>query len=230
MLLDPTFYASVGQDEQTYYAAVYVFLAVGVVMFLVGIIGCCGAFRESPCMLVLFCCFLMVVIVAEIVAVVWVYNNRARIEHYVRDNVKSTVQQHYGVVDSSTKAFDSIQQGLQCCGANGPKDWAGSRYNMRDRGAFDLAVTSLIQVYKIPPSCCRVGVNEEVCKAALNVGIGAQILNVIYSDGCIDKVIEALKNHMNILLGIGIGIGVIECLGLVFSLIRCCGIRNMDKA
>jgi CD81 antigen len=34
---------------------------------------------------------------------------------------------------------------------------------------------------------------------------------------------------MSIVVGVGIGIGVIECLGLIFSLILCCGIRNMDR-
>jgi hypothetical protein len=47
--------------------------------------------------------------------------------------------------------------------------------------------------------------------------------------GCVNKLIDALKNHMSIVVGVGIGIGIIECLGLLFSLILCCGIRNMDR-
>jgi CD81 antigen len=47
--------------------------------------------------------------------------------------------------------------------------------------------------------------------------------------GCVTKLLDALKSHMNIVVGVGIAIGVIECLGLIFSLVLCCGIRNMDR-
>jgi hypothetical protein len=47
--------------------------------------------------------------------------------------------------------------------------------------------------------------------------------------GCIDKLIYLLKSHLSIVVGVGIALAIIECLGLVFSLILCCGIRNMDR-
>ena len=47
--------------------------------------------------------------------------------------------------------------------------------------------------------------------------------------GCIDKLIDTLKSHMSIVIGVGIFIGVVECLGLIFSLVLCCGIRNNDR-
>lgn len=58
------------------------------------------------------------------------------------------------------------------------------------------------------------------------------ILSVIFEymfQGCVSKLVDTLKNHMSIVIGVGIGIGIIECLGLIFSLILCCGIRNMDR-
>lgn len=53
MLTDPTFYMSMAQDESSYYIGIYLFLAVGLLMFIVGFLGCCGAIKESQCMLVL---------------------------------------------------------------------------------------------------------------------------------------------------------------------------------
>jgi uncharacterized membrane protein len=52
MLTDPTFLVSMTQEEKHYYIALYIFFAVGALMLLVAFLGCCGAFRESQCMLV----------------------------------------------------------------------------------------------------------------------------------------------------------------------------------
>lgn len=229
MLTDPTFYVSITQDETSYYTGIYIFLAVGALMFIVGFLGCCGALKESPCMLVSFFCFLLIIVVAEIAAGAWAYNNSDRLQEIVRDTVKSTVQEEYGFVDTRTKTFDEIQRGLQCCGANGPRDWAGSKFNKGDRNILDLTVSSLVQVYKIPASCCREGVSSDLCDSIRNLGVSAHVPGTIYPEGCVDKLIDTLKKHISIVLGVGIGIGVIELMGLIFSLILCCGIRNMDR-
>jgi CD81 antigen len=50
--------------------------------------------------------------VAEIAAGVWAYSNSDKLEEYVRSNVRSTVQEEYGIVDSRTKTFDAIQKGV----------------------------------------------------------------------------------------------------------------------
>jgi len=57
-----------------------------------------------------FFCFLLIIVVAEIAAVVWAYSNSDRLEGYVETSVRSTVQDEYGVVDTRTKTFDTIQK------------------------------------------------------------------------------------------------------------------------
>jgi CD81 antigen len=52
MLTDTAFYVSMAWDESSYYTGIYIFLVAGILMFIVGFLGCCGAYRESPCMLV----------------------------------------------------------------------------------------------------------------------------------------------------------------------------------
>ena len=64
----------------------------------------------------------------------------------------------------------------------GPRDWAGSRYNKAGKGTLDLSVTSVLQIYRIPTSCCRDGIDETICKGAVETGIGAQISEAIYTE------------------------------------------------
>ena len=59
-----------------------------------------------------FFCFLLIIVVAEIAAVVWAYSNSDKLEGYVESSVRSTVQEEYGIVDTRTKTFDAIQKGV----------------------------------------------------------------------------------------------------------------------
>lgn len=229
MLTDPTFYVSMAQDEPSYYSGVYLFLIVGSLMFIVGFLGCCGAIKESQCMLVLFFCFLVIILVAEISAGIWAYSNSEQLEELVRENVKITVQQEYGVVHTRTSTFDEIQQGLKCCGANGPSDWAGSRYNKGDKQSVNLAISSVLQLYNVPPSCCSADPESEICKTAIKTGVAAPISGVIYSEGCVDKLLEKLQQYMSTVVWIGVFVAFAEILGLAFSLVLCCAIQQRDR-
>ncbi|KAL1138472.1 hypothetical protein AAG570_008535 [Ranatra chinensis] len=186
MLTDPTFYVSMAQDESSYYSGVYLLLAVGILLFIVGFLGCCGTLKESQVMLVLFFCVLLIILVAEVSAAAWAYSKRKQLEELVRESVKTTVQQEYGPVESRTQTFDAIQKGLECCGINGPTDWSGTKYNRDDKPEF--VISGKIKVFNIPASCCSTDPNDPSCVAARKVTLGAQISDVIYSQ------VSAYKN------------------------------------
>lgn len=53
MWIDPTFSISMAQDEASYYTGVYLILFVGVLLLIVGFLGCAAAISESQFSLVL---------------------------------------------------------------------------------------------------------------------------------------------------------------------------------
>jgi hypothetical protein len=83
----------------------------------------------------------------------------------------------------------------------GPRDWAGSKYNKLEKSVLDLGVSSLLQIYSIPTSCCRDGIDEIICKGAVEIGIGAQISNVVYSEVSIFVVAEPHLNPLRMAAG-----------------------------
>ncbi|XP_026481249.1 tetraspanin-11-like [Ctenocephalides felis] len=177
---------------------------------------------------IFFCC-LLIILVAEIAAGAWVYYNADRLEGMVRASVKATVQEEYGIIQSRTITFDAIQKGLHCCGASGPQDWARSRYNGADANSINLKVTSDLAIYNMPPSCCKADVSELVCDQSRKAGITAYLNPVINSSGCIDKLVETIRDHMSWVIGIAIGVAVLELLGLIFSVVLCCAIKRNDR-
>lgn len=221
MLVDPTFYVSMAVDYSNYTISLYIFLVGGLVLLLVSFFGCCGSCRESQCLLVSFFCVLLIIVVAQIAAAIWVYCNSDKLEAMIRYNVKSTVQEEYYKDERLQKTFDTIQQGLQCCGAEYASDWNKSK-NIVIGASIDE------KTFNIPKSCCHTGIAESVCQAAtekLNVGTGIDY-RVIYDKGCSPKVVEVVRDNMVIVLIVGIIIIIIEFIGLIFSLILAFGVSN----
>lgn len=153
MLVDPTFMISLAQEQQNYQYALFILLGIGVLMVLLAFCGCCGALKESTCMLVSFFCCMLIVLTAEIAAGVWAYQNSDKLELFVKTNFKNTISSEYSVIDSRTEVVDLVQRRLQCCGVDGPSDWSNARYNNKNGGLLDLALSSAKIAYAVPPSC-----------------------------------------------------------------------------
>lgn len=74
--------------------------------------------------------------------------------------------------------------------------------------------------YLIPASCCRENVAPALCDAARKqIVAGTLDYTVIYDTGCVTKVAEYIRDNLCIILGIGLGIIVVQAVGLIFSLI-----------
>lgn len=229
LLTDSTMYVQVVQDDANFHTGIYILIAAGILMFIIGFLGCCGALRESPCMLVTFFSFLLVILVVEVAAGCWVYFNRAELEKMLQEHVKRTVEKDYSTNEYLTKTFDTIQSNLGCCGANGPRDWSSSRFNQvnkkSDKG-MDLAISSSLQTYKLPLSCCSTPKSPQICDDGSRIGLSANIPVVMYQDGCIEKLKDVLKDHMVTGWALLITIAVLELFGLIFSLVLCCAVRS----
>ena len=51
LFFDTLHYLQVAQTNEEYYRGTYLLMGVGILMTVVGFLGCVGACRESPCML-----------------------------------------------------------------------------------------------------------------------------------------------------------------------------------
>lgn len=230
MLVDNTFIVSLTQQQQNYNAGLYIMLAAGSLLMIISFLGCCGAIRESQCMLVAFFSCLLVVVVAQIAAGAWLYTNRDRLDTILKDTVMYTVKNEYGEIESRTQIVNSVQSDLGCCGATGPADWAGSKYSRKD-ASLPLSLTVSVgsnNFYDIPKSCCKVE-DTEACNSARKVKVGGFVGSEIYNEGCIEKMIVVLKSQIFIVLSVTVGIGVLELLGLIFALVLCCAIDSSDR-
>jgi len=161
----------------------YLILGVGLLVSTLAFLGCCGALTtsrwlivpfsstmdthkalstDSPlsrCLLVLFSLLLTLLTVAELTLVVLLQLKEVEITPLVSIGVKQTVEEKYHPANSGvTLYWDNLQQGLKCCGADGPQDWQDSLFNGQIEETREIGIGAALTrrpPFTVPLSCCR---------------------------------------------------------------------------
>jgi CD81 antigen len=221
MLVAPSFSLSLTQD---YVISVIIILIASILLVVVAIFGILGSLKESQCALTTFFCLLLIIVVAEVSAGVWIHINSDSLKHQIEKAVELTVDQEYHQDESRRQLFDTFQQKLHCCGAKSAGDWIGKKQVV-------VSVTSRPDNYTIPMSCCREDASIEECmKATREVKpAGAVDYTVIYQDGCYNALLSIGKEYSCWILIFGIVIAVIQVLGLIFALILAFAVNRSNR-
>uniref|UniRef100_H2RV56 Tetraspanin n=2 Tax=Takifugu rubripes TaxID=31033 RepID=H2RV56_TAKRU len=103
-----------------FYTGVYLFIAAGALMMVVGFLGCCGAIQESPCMLGLFFFFLLIIFAIEVAAGIWGFSNQTKVVDDITTFYRQTYNNYKTTKDERLKeTLRMIQTGMDCCGPTG---------------------------------------------------------------------------------------------------------------
>ncbi|XP_017261110.1 CD81 antigen-like [Kryptolebias marmoratus] len=109
------------QAPGTFYISVYILIAVGAVMMLVGFLGCYGAIQESQCLLGTFFFFLVILFACEVAAAIWGFMNRDTISKelinfYDAAYIKAVDISGSKNKDAAIKVLEAFHTTLNCCG------------------------------------------------------------------------------------------------------------------
>ncbi|KAK2885893.1 hypothetical protein QQF64_020626 [Cirrhinus molitorella] len=165
--LDPHTVSLLGEGgPETFFIGVYILIAAGGLVMLVGFFGCCGAVRESQCLLGLFFASLLVIFAAEIAAGVFGFLSK--------DEIITEIKNFYDKAarNNSNATVKSYHDVLSCCGST---------------------------------SLCTDVASNQTCHAAIEKFFNSKLFIVGY---------------------VGIGIAGVMIIGMIFSMVLCCAIRN----
>ncbi|XP_041977233.1 CD63 antigen-like isoform X2 [Aricia agestis] len=196
---------SVMVTELKHYLTVapWVFIIIGAVMFVIAFFGCCGAIRESHCMVVTYAIFLLVVIIVQVVLGVLLFTYSDSIKTSLVKVVDSTYDKRSTDTAYAT-IFNNIQQQLVCCGKYGAADYG-------------------IGTLNLDKSCCS-------NPGAVSKLIGGQCTIADANDvGCSTRVADLYEKWNKTIAGVAIGVACVEVVGALFALCLANSIRNMDR-
>ncbi|CAL1568336.1 unnamed protein product [Knipowitschia caucasica] len=127
IILGVSIYLKVNKDKNSISSeslpGVDLLIAVGVIIMLLGFLGCCGAIKENRCMLLLFFIFLLLIFLLLVAAGIL----GAIGEHKVKDWIRERMNKYLPLnnqPDSVKEDLYKMQTELKCCGLlKGPADW-----------------------------------------------------------------------------------------------------------
>lgn len=188
-------------------------MVVGSLMFLITFCGCVGSLRENICLLQTFCICLTVIFLLQLVAGVlgFVFSDKARGK--VTEIINKAIIHYRDDLDLQN-LIDFGQKEFGCCGAVSYTDWSRNMY-------FNCTENRSTESCGVPYSCCLVSKEEAVINTMCGYGAQKHNINeagnVIYTSGCIDKLVDWIHSNLFLLGGIALGLAVPQLIGIFLS-------------
>lgn len=192
----------------------FIFLVVGLFVFIIGFCGCVGALRENTNLLLIFSFALGIIFFAEIALGVLIFMYKDKVKDEINQNLKLMIK-NYRDDEDLQDLIDWIQRDwLKCCGVNSPEDWNMNIY-------FECnQIDPWIESCGVPSSCCypQYLQNRQCGFGVRNnfTSIGNRESNIakIYSDGCVKRGEDWLKYHILPVSIVVVCFAVLQILGI----------------
>ncbi|XP_052798010.1 tetraspanin-36-like [Mya arenaria] len=140
---------------QAYTTSVYVFIGVGVLIFIFTIVGIFAAARPDKMALIVYLGFLPLLLAGMLSGGVLAYVYREEIENTVKnsDLLPTLIKEKYSVVSRVTHSIDYMQKELVCCGGYSYTDyvesvWANDYQSEKPGERKDMAPLTCCADYK----------------------------------------------------------------------------------
>uniref|UniRef100_A0A2I3RZ28 Tetraspanin n=1 Tax=Pan troglodytes TaxID=9598 RepID=A0A2I3RZ28_PANTR len=204
----------------------YVFIGVGAVTMLMGFLGCIGAVNEVRCLLGLYFAFLLLILIAQVTAGALFYFNMGKLKQEMGGIVTELIRDYNSSrEDSLQDAWDYVQAQVKCCGWVSFYNWT---HNAELMNRPEVTYPCSCEVKGEEDN--SLSVRKGFCEAP---GNRTQSGNhpedwPVYQEGCMEKVQAWLQENLGIILGVGVGVAIIELLGMVLSICLCRHVHSED--
>ncbi|XP_017356036.2 leukocyte antigen CD37 isoform X2 [Cebus imitator] len=199
------------------------------------LLGCVGALKELRCLLGLYFGMLLLLFATQITLGILISTQRAQLERSVQDIVEKTIQNYRTNAEETAaeESWDYVQFQLRCCGWHSPQDWFrvhslrgnGSEAHRVPCSCYNLSATndSTILDNVILPQLSRLGPLARSRHSTDICAVPAK--SHIYREGCAQSLRKWLHNNLISIVGICLGVGLLELGFMTLSIFLC---RNLD--
>ncbi|NXW19449.1 TSN1 protein, partial [Circaetus pectoralis] len=175
----------------------YFLIVIGAILLVIGFLGCCGAQKESKCLLMMFFSVVLIIFIAEIAAAVVALVYTGLAETLLTAVVTPLLKEKYGVDRSLTHIWNVTMSEVHCCGLNNYTDFTDSYWYQTH------------ETY--PEPCCN---DRQPCNGTLAAQSKVP--------GCFDQILEEIKTNAGVVGGVAAGIAALEIAAMAVSMYLYC--------
>ncbi|XP_028258218.1 tetraspanin-15 [Parambassis ranga] len=198
--------------EGVFLAPAIILILLGILMFIVSLIGVLASLRDNLTLLKVFMYTLTVCLILELLGGIMALLFRNQTVELLNKNIRRGIVNYYDDLDFKN-IMDFVQKKFKCCGGQEYKDWEVNMYhNCSAPGPLSCGV---------PYTCCVTTKPNEVA----NTMCGYQVLNkarldlidIIHIRGCTDAVFIWLMDNYKTMAGLLLGILLPQFFGVIVS-------------
>ncbi|CAH1641700.1 unnamed protein product [Spodoptera littoralis] len=167
-------------------------IALGVVVFIISLFGCCGAISESKSTLKFYAGIMGVLAVAKIAFTIFLFVKMSDL----KDNVQRTIDQNFND-PAQNVAFHALEATFKCCGTTGPDSYSINYNNLT------------------APTCCDKFNNDPTTTDDAN---RICTINEAYPVGCSRLIATTVYNFLRTIAFVLIGFIVFELMAMLLAL------------
>ncbi|XP_053912771.1 tetraspanin-33 isoform X4 [Cuculus canorus] len=228
-------------------------IVVGILTFLITFCGCVGSLRENICLLQVFSGCLTIIFLLQLAAGVlgFVFSDKVRMARGQYGSQPVPLSDVLSIVPVVPKArgkvseiingaivhyrddldlqnlIDFGQKEFSCCGGVSYKDWSQNMY-------FNCtAANPSRERCSVPFSCCLQDPDEAVVNTMCGQGMQArsylEASAFIYTNGCIDTLVNWVHSNLFLLGGVALGLAVPQLVGILLAQILVSQIRDQIR-
>ncbi|NWU92082.1 TSN1 protein, partial [Upupa epops] len=179
----------------------YFLIVIGAILLVIGFLGCCGAQKESKCLLITFFSVVLIIFIGEVaVAVVaLVYTSLA--ETLLTAVLTPLLREKYGEDKRFTEIWNVTMTEVQCCGLNNYTDFNNSIW---------------LDKHETYPAPCF---GRSLLLACLH-------LCGCLSQGCFNQILKEIRTNAGAVGGVAAGIAALEIASMGVAMYLYC---QLDK-
>ncbi|NXQ82242.1 TSN1 protein, partial [Nyctibius grandis] len=176
----------------------YFLIVIGAILLVIGFLGCCGAQKESKCLLMMFFSVVLIIFIAEIAAAVVALVYTGLAEMLLTAVVTPLLKEKYGEDMSLTHIWNVTMREVHCCGLNNYTDFTDSPWYKEQKTYPEPCLVRALLPLTTPHPC------------------GCLL------QGCFDQILEEIKTNSGVVGGVAAGIAALEIAAMVVSMYLYC--------
>lgn len=213
-------------NDSSLSTAAYVLIGFGSFVLVVSAFGflaaCCA--ENTRFFIIGYIFFLVLIFCGEFAGGISAAVYKHKIDDELPGILKKTFEKYTPGNNLLAKAWDYVQTWLGCCGSTGPKDYSAVKFNETN---VHVPKTCCVLTNKDPEhpkpkdeTKCQTDANDVITK-------NKTVSDSVKTNGCYNQFEDVIKSHLGVIIGVGVGIGMFQLLGIVMSICICK--RNKDE-
>ncbi|XP_060076189.1 CD151 antigen-like [Ylistrum balloti] len=200
-----------------------IIIVTGVILFLIGFIGCCGAYKENVCMLGIYAAVVLVIIIIEIAGIAVAAAFQSQVTDELKSGLKKHIMEDYdgtGTKDTFTFFIDATQVQFDCCGVDSHKEFLNATKWNRGNATIPLSCCVLRNKDDYSSNPSQAEARDPNCQRSPDT------TNSYINKPCYNSIKDfAMKNARNIII-VGVVVLLVEVICFIIAVCLCNRLRK----